>query len=45
MNEKVRSQVRAVEMEFLRRISGLTLLDKGKCADIRELLKIESLLL
>ena len=32
-------------MGFLRRISGLTLLDKVKSADIRESLNIESLLL
>ena len=45
MNEKVRSRVQAVKMRFLRRISGLTLLDKVKSADIRESLNIESLLL
>ena len=45
MNEKVRSRVQAAEMGFLRRISGLTLLDKVKSADIRESLRIESLLL
>ena len=45
MNEKVRSRVQAAEMGFLRRISGLTLLDKGKSANIRESLDIESLLL
>ena len=45
MNEKVRSQVQAVEMGFLRRSSGLTLLDKVKSADIRESLNIEALLL
>ena len=39
MNEKVRSRVQAAEIGFLRRISGLTLLDKGKSADIRESLK------
>ena len=36
MNEKVRSRVQATEMGFLRRISGLTLLDKVKNADVRE---------
>ena len=36
MNEKVRSRVQAAEMGFLRRISGLTLLDKVKSADICE---------
>ena len=45
MNEKVRSRVQAAEMGFLRRISGLTLLDKVKSADIRESPNIESLLL
>ena len=45
MNEKVRSQVQADEMGFLWRISGLTLQDKVKSADIRESLNIESLLL
>ena len=44
-NEKVRSRVQAAEMGFLRRISGSTLLDKVKSADIRESLNIESLLL
>ena len=39
MNEKVRSLVQAAEMRFLRRIRGLTLLDKVKSADIRESLK------
>ena len=45
MNEKVRSRVQAAEMEFSRRISELTLLNKVKSADIRESLNIESLLL
>ena len=45
INEKVRSRVQAAEMGFLRRISGLTLLDKIKSADIRESLNIEALLL
>ena len=45
MNEKVRTQVQAAEMRFLRKISSLTLLDKVKSADIRECLNIESLLL
>ena len=45
MNEKVRSRVQAAQMGFLQRISGLTLLDKVKSADIRESLNIESLLL
>ena len=41
---KVRSRVQAAETGFLRRISGLTLLDKAKSADICESLNIESLL-
>ena len=45
MNEKVRSRIQAAEMGFLQRISGLTLLDKVKSADIYESLNIESLLL
>ena len=45
MNEKVRSRVQEAEMGFLRRISGLTLLDKVKSTDICECLSIESLLL
>ena len=45
MNEKVKSLVQAAEMRFLRRISGLTSLEKIKSVDIRESLNIESLLL
>ena len=45
MNEKVRSRIQAAEMGFLRRISGLTLLDKVKSANTRESLNIKSLLL
>ena len=46
MNEKMRSRVQAAEIGFLRRISGLTLLDNIKSADnIRESLNIESLFL
>ena len=45
MNEKVKSRVQAAEMGFLRKISGLTLLDKVKSADSRESLNIKSLLL
>ena len=40
MNEKVRSLVQAAEMGFLRRISGFSLLDKVKSADICESLNI-----
>ena len=45
MNEKVRSRVQAAEMGFLRRISGLTFLDKVNIADIFRSRNIESLLL
>ena len=45
MNEKVRSRVQAAEMGSLRKISGLTLLDKVISADIRKSPNIESLLL
>ena len=45
MNEKVSFRVQAAELKFLRRISGLTLLDKVKSANIRESLNIELLLL
>ena len=41
----MRSRVQAAAMVFLRRISGLTLLDKVKSADIRERVNVESLLL
>ena len=44
INEKVRSQVPAAKMGFLRRISGLTLLSKVKIPGIRESLNIDSLL-
>ena len=45
MNEKARSRVQAAEIGFLRRTSGLTLLEKVKSADICKSLNIESLLL
>ena len=45
MKEKARSRVQAAEMGFMRRISGLTLLDKVKSAYTRESLNIEALLL
>ena len=45
LNEKVRCRVQAAEMGFLRRISGLTLLDKVKNTDTRESLNMELLLL
>ena len=40
MIEKVRSRVQAAEVGFLRKISGLTLSDKVKSADILESLNI-----
>ena len=45
MNEKMRSRVQEAETGLLRRVSGLTLLDKVMSADIRESLNIEMLLL
>ena len=45
LNEKKRSRVQAAEIEFLLRISGLTLLDKVKSTDICESLNIKPLLL
>ena len=44
MNEKARSRVYAAEMGFLRRICGLTLLDKARSANIRNFPNVESLL-
>ena len=45
INEKVKSGAQAAEMGFVRRISGLTLLNKVKSADICESLNVKSLLL
>ena len=45
LNEKMRYRVQAAKMRFLRKIRGLTLLDKVESADIRKSLNIESLLL
>ena len=45
MNETVKSRVQEAETRFLRRNSGLTLLDKVESADILESLNTESLLL
>ena len=45
MTEKTRSQVQAAEMRFLRRIKGVTLLDKVPNSKIQESLNVESLLL
>ena len=45
MTERVRSQVQASEMRFLRRIEGVTLFNKVRSSDIRKSLNIEILLL
>ena len=45
MTEKVRSQVQASEMRFLRRIEGVTLLDKVRSSEIRKSLNVDPLLL
>ena len=45
MTERVRSQVQASEMRFLRKIKGVTLLDKVRSSEIRKSLNIEPLLL
>ena len=45
MTERTRSRVQAAEMRFLRRVAGLTLLDRVRSSAIRESLEIESLLL
>ena len=45
MTERMRSQVQACEMRFLRRIHGVTLLDKVRSSEIRDSLKVEPLLL
>ena len=46
MTEKVRSQVvQASEMRFLRKIAGVTLLNKERSSEIRKSLNIEPLLL
>ena len=46
MTEKMRSQVQASEMRFLRRIEGVTLFNKVRSSEIRKsLIKIEPLLL
>ena len=45
MTERIRSQVQASEMRFLRRIAGVTLLDKVRSSEIRESLNVEELLL
>ena len=45
MTERVRSRIQASEMGFLRRISGVTLLDRVRSSEIRESLQVEPLLL
>ena len=45
MTERMRSQVQASEMRFLRRIEGVTLFNKVRCSEIRKSLNIEPLLL
>ena len=45
LTERVRSQVQAAEMRFLRKIEGVTLLDKVRNSNIRKSLNIEPLLL
>ena len=45
MTKRVRSQVQASEMRFLRRIEGVTLFNKVRSSEIRKSLNIEPLLL
>ena len=45
MTERVRSQVQASEMRFLRKIEGVTLFNKVRSSEIRKSLNIEPLLL
>ena len=45
MTERMRSQVQASEMRFLRRIEGVTLFNKVRSSKIRKSLNIEPLLL
>ena len=45
MTERMRSQVQASEMRFLRRIEGVTLFNKVRSSEIRKSLNIELLLL
>ena len=45
MTERMRSQVQASEMRFLRRSEGVTLFNKVSSSEIRKSLKIEPLLL
>ena len=45
MTDKVRSHVQASEMRFLRRVKGVTLLDKVRSSEIRKSLNVDPLLL
>ena len=45
MTERVRSQVQASEMRFLRKIEGVTLFNKVRSSDIEKSFNIEPLLL
>ena len=45
MTERVRSQVQASEMEFLRKIDGVTLSNKMRSSEIQKSLDVEPLLL
>ena len=45
MTDRTRSRIQAAEMRFLRRVAGLSLRDRVRSSDIREGLKVESLLL
>ena len=45
MTERMRSQVQASEMRFLRRIEGVTLFNKVRSSEIRKSLNIKPLLL
>ena len=45
MSKSVRSRVQAAEIDFLRKVRGLSLLEKLKRTDIRQSLNIEPLLL
>ena len=45
MTERMRSQVQASEMRFLRRIEGVTLFNKVRSSEIRKSLNVEPLLL
>ncbi|CAM1301752.1 Uncharacterised protein r2_g1153 [Pycnogonum litorale] len=45
ITKRTRSRIQAAEMGFLRRISGLTMLDRVRSSEIRETLQVEPLLL